>query len=234
VGRWVTGPKWVWALVAVAVFVTLVVLLATGFPGSLTDQGSQINLTYSILLLTALAGSAVVGGRFRNKPVVRYTIAWIFIAAALLVAYSFRQQAGNLYGRMIGELVPQRAQVEGQNVVVRLSDNGHFVVQAEVNGTTIRFLVDTGASDVVLSPSDARRLGFDPQSLKFTNSYRTANGTVRGAPVQLDRISIGPLTVLNVRASVNQADMSNSLLGMGFLERLSGYEVSGNKLTLKP
>jgi aspartyl protease family protein len=93
-------------------------------------------------------------------------------------------------------------------------------------------MVDTGASDVVLSPADARRLGFDLAELKFTRIYQTANGTVRGAPVRLRRITIGPIEIEDVRASVNGAPMGTSLLGMSFLGRLMGYEVTTDTLTL--
>ena len=98
----------------------------------------------------------------------------------------------------------------------------------------IRFLVDTGASEVVLSPRDAERLGFDLKSLNFNRIYQTANGTVTGAPVRLEEIRIGPIVVSDVRASVNGAEMKRSLLGMSFLGRLGGYRVNGDVLTLSP
>jgi len=87
---------------------------------------------------------------------------------------------------------------------------------------------------VVLSPADARRLGFDPDTLDFSKVYRTANGTVYGAPVRLRSLTIGSIRIDNVRASVNGAEMSRSLLGMSFLERLSGYEVTAGSLILYP
>ena len=97
----------------------------------------------------------------------------------------------------------------------------------------IKFLIDTGASDVVLNPSDAVRLGFNLKQLSFDKIYNTANGIVRGAPVKLGRVKIGPIEITNVRASVNGADMVTSLLGMSFLSRIGGYEVVGDRLTLK-
>ena len=122
----------------------------------------------------------------------------------------------------------------GNDVVIRAGNHGHFVAEVTVDGTDVRFLVDTGASDVVLSPADAERLGFDPARLRFSKFYRTANGTVRGAPVRLSEMKIGPIRVTDVRASVNEADMNRSLLGMSFLNRLSGYAVEGGRLILKP
>ena len=101
-----------------------------------------------------------------------------------------------------------------------------------MNGVALRFLVDTGASDVVLGPADARRLGFDVAALDYSRRYRTANGVVFGAPVTLDRVRVGPIALDDVRASVNGAEMARSLLGMSFLGRLKGYEVSDDVLTL--
>ena len=117
---------------------------------------------------------------------------------------------------------------------MRAGLGGHFVVEIEVNGIAIRFLVDTGASDVILSPADAARLGFNLSDLRYIRTYRTANGIVQGAPVRLDRVAVGPIALTNVRASVNGAPMRRSLLGMSFLSRLSGYEVRDDRLTLRP
>ncbi len=94
------------------------------------------------------------------------------------------------------------------------------------------FVVDTGASDVILSLTDAERVGLDPDSLSYTRAYTTANGTIFGAPVRLESISIGPIAVENVRASISQTDLSISLLGMSFLKRLDGFSVRGRTMTI--
>lgn len=109
---------------------------------------------------------------------------------------------------------------------------GHFLVDAEVNGTAVTFLVDTGASSVVLSPQDARRIGLEPERLRFTERFGTANGTVRAAPVELREIRIGQLAQRYVPASVNEAPMGISLLGMTFLSRLESWSVEKGRLAL--
>jgi aspartyl protease family protein len=227
-------PPKVWAYVAAAAVITLIIVLAVKFPGSLSDQDSQIGFTHSLLLLAVIGGSALAGHRFHNVPVVRYASIWIIIGFVIFAGYSFRDEAQMVFNRLMGELVPQQAQTDGDSVIIRKSSGGHFAAQGRIKGKPVTFLVDTGASDVVLSPVDAKRLGFDLKNLKFTKVYQTANGTVYGAPINLDTISIGPLTINNVRASINSAEMGGSLLGMSFLERLSGYEVRGNSLYLYP
>jgi aspartyl protease family protein len=222
-----------WGLVALVTAVAgLIVYLMVKFPEALDDRGSKIGLTHQILWLVLLVSSFMV--RWRSSPgqTLRYAAIWIAIAAAIGALYSLRHEFEALGDRMMFELLPHRGQVEDSRVMFRARESGHFVIEAEVDGTPLRFMVDTGASDVVLSPADARRLGFDLAELKFTRIYQTANGTVRGAPVRLRRITIGPIEIEDVRASVNGAPMGTSLLGMSFLGRLMGYEVTTDTLTL--
>jgi aspartyl protease family protein len=86
---------------------------------------------------------------------------------------------------------------------------------------------------VVLSPRDARRLGFDPARLDFSRTVQTAGGLVRAAPVRLDSIEIGELKLTSLPALVNPHDLDDSLLGVSFLDRLKGYEVADGSLILR-
>ncbi|MEQ9361177.1 MAG: TIGR02281 family clan AA aspartic protease [Rhodospirillales bacterium] len=213
----------------------LVLFLALQFPEALTGRGEQIQLTHALLLVAVIGAAAIAHGRFQARQALRHAAIWVGLGAVLLLGYSFRVEFLMLGGRLTGELLPHRAQeTPGGGVAIRAGDHGHFVAEAMVNGVAVRFLIDTGASDVVLSPRDAKRLGFDLKSLSFNRIYQTANGTVTGAPVRLDDIRIGPIVVRDVRASVNGADMKRSLLGMSFLGRLGGYRVAGDVLTLSP
>jgi aspartyl protease family protein len=122
---------------------------------------------------------------------------------------------------------------EDWEYVVTAGSNGHFVVDAMVNGSPITFLVDTGASDIVLTLADARRLGFLPGNLDFSEQYQTANGEVRGAPVRLRELRIGQYSLYDLDASVNEGPMEVSLLGMSFLQQLRGYQVEDGRLILR-
>jgi len=116
----------------------------------------------------------------------------------------------------------------------RRASDGQLYIDAEVNGRPVHFLVDAGASDIELSPAYARRLGYDPSSLRFERIYETANGTGRGAPVTLHSIAVGSIRFHEITASVNETPMSDSLLGLSFLDRLSGFEVMGNSPLPRP
>ena len=117
--------------------------------------------------------------------------------------------------------------------VVEAEANGHFVIDATVDGVPITFLLDTGASDIVLTLDDARQLGFLPHNLEFSQRFQTANGQVRGAPVRLRELRIGQFSLYDQVASVNEAPLAISLLGMRFLDQLSSYRVEDGRLILR-
>jgi clan AA aspartic protease (TIGR02281 family) len=120
-----------------------------------------------------------------------------------------------------------------QEVVIPAGPHGHFLVEAVVEGVPIRFLIDTGASDIVLSMNDALDIGLRPADLRFTRRFETANGVVRGAPITLRELRIGQLQLFDLEASVNEAPLEVSLLGMRFLNELRGYEVADGRLILR-
>jgi aspartyl protease family protein len=114
------------------------------------------------------------------------------------------------------------------------SGDGHYWAEADVNGRQVRFLVDTGASAVALTPNDARRLGINPQGLDYSYNVTTANGQARAASVKLASISIAGARVANVDALVIEEGLDTSLLGMTYLGRLSRFEATPTSLILRP
>jgi aspartyl protease family protein len=119
-------------------------------------------------------------------------------------------------------------------VVLRASADGHFYANAAVDGVAIRFLVDTGASTITLSADDARRLGFDPEALDYVLPVTTAGGSGLAARVTLEELRLGGIALRRVAAAVMPpGTLDRSLLGMAFLERLRGFEISGDRLILR-
>ena len=120
---------------------------------------------------------------------------------------------------------------------VRLKSDarGHFVVQAYVNDRKATFMVDTGATLVVLSYEEAERLGLSPRNLDFWAGVDTANGVAAVAPVTLDRVRVDGITVRDVKAVVaKRGALTGNLLGMSFLRRLSSFQMKGSELVLEP
>ncbi len=237
------GTSWIAWLNGAVVVGALVAYLSVRFPDTLEDDDNRLRLVIAVLWLalvgTAVASRAAAGG---IGLLLRNLVIWGAIGLGLLTAYSFREQFAFLKDRVVAELLPHRGTApptaamragEPPSITFRTRQGGHFVVEAQVNGTPIRFMVDTGASDVMLTAGDARRAGINPNALNYSRRYQTANGIALGAPVVLTRVSVGPIEVENVHGSVSQVEGGISLLGMSFLGRLSGYEVRDGALTLR-
>ncbi|HEY9039378.1 MAG TPA: TIGR02281 family clan AA aspartic protease [Roseovarius sp.] len=122
---------------------------------------------------------------------------------------------------------------DGTTIELPRAPDSHYYLDAQVNGVPVRFVVDTGASDIVLSRDDAIRVGLHPDGLAFTGQANTANGLVRTAPVRLDSFVVGGVTDQGLRAVVNEGDLQGSLLGMRYLQRFSTVQIADGKLVLE-
>lgn len=120
---------------------------------------------------------------------------------------------------------------DGQIELTRARD-GHYYATLLLNGAPVDFVVDTGATAVVLSKADAQRAGLDVENIAYFSEAMTANGPVATAPVVLDQVSFGAIQDRRVRAFVNGGEMEGSLLGMSYLNRFEKIEISGGKLIL--
>jgi aspartyl protease family protein len=183
----------------------------------------------------ALASSTLLFVREINlKQTVRNVLIWVAVGGVLIIGFSFQNELRDLGLRLRSNLVPGYAVETGaREMMLSQGEDGHFHVYGTINGVRVRFLIDTGATDIVLDPADAQRLGIDLDSLAFDRPFGSANGIGHGASVEVPDISVGPIRFSNVRVSINRAPMGSSLLGMAFLKRLESYSVSGNKLTLR-
>jgi aspartyl protease family protein len=117
---------------------------------------------------------------------------------------------------------------------LKAGQNGHFVVEAEINGRNVKVLVDTGASAVALSYEDAKDIGLHPGNLDYNIPVSTANGLVKAAGVSLDKVEIDGVRVSDVQGLVlPEGAMRGSLLGMSFLGKLQSFKVEDGVLYLK-
>ena len=117
--------------------------------------------------------------------------------------------------------------------ILRIESDGHFWASADVDGFSIKFMIDTGASTVALTYRDAERLRLDPGNLDYAWTIRTAGGDVKGASVLLPSIRIGQVEIKNVEAMVLREGLDQSLLGMSFLGELYSYEFKQNSLIIR-
>ncbi|MBN2630596.1 MAG: TIGR02281 family clan AA aspartic protease [Rhodobacteraceae bacterium] len=189
------------------------------------DNDSLARLAYLGLLLAAVAGWVLVEYRKRMGEALRVAMAWGLIFLGLMAGYG-------LWSDIRTDVLPRQAVIEGDAIRLPRSEDGHYYLVLEVNGTKVPFMVDTGASDIVLSRSDARRLGIDPASLLYLGQANTANGLVRTARVRLETITLGPHTDTGLNAVVTEGDMDGSLLGMAYLRRYR-IEIADGQMILR-
>ena len=208
--------------------------LADAYPDSLGTSGERAGFVWGVVIAALLGARLIVGRRARLGEALRNALFWALLALLLMFVYAYQDEFRAAAARVGLELRPSEPAVITDNVMVlTMSSDGHFYALGEADGTPVRFLVDTGSSDIVLSPGDARRLGINMADLSFTRSYETANGIGRGAPYTLHRLKVGPIELHDIEVSVNESGSSPSLLGMAFLKRLASYEFEGRKLYLR-
>ncbi|NIJ37236.1 aspartyl protease family protein [Sphingopyxis panaciterrae] len=111
--------------------------------------------------------------------------------------------------------------------------DSHFYADADIGGTSIRMMVDSGASIVALTRRDAETIGIDVDRLPVSGTARTAGGDVPMRTVMLDSVEIGGIEVRGVEAAVVDADMGVSLLGQSYLAKLDAVNVEGDTMTLR-
>ncbi len=183
-------------------------------------------LAYLLLLLVAVGGYFVAHARSNLSRTLQQAAVWGLIFLGVIAGVG-------LWDDIRSTVIPRQSVAADQSQVeVPRAPDGHFYLTLQVQGTPVRFVVDTGASDIVLSPADARRVGLDPSALDFTGMAITANGTVQTAPVRLAEVSLGGIEDRNVRAVVNSVDMAESLLGMTYLDRFGRIEMTRDRLVL--
>jgi aspartyl protease family protein len=181
---------------------------------------------YLVLLGCVLGAWFTGANRKRFGVVLQQALIWVLIFCGGILVYGLREP-------LIALINPQNATMVGENrIALRRGPNGHFSTVIDVNGAKVNFLVDTGATEIVLSRQDAARAGIDVDALNYFGRAQTANGEVRTAPVRLAKIDFAGLSDTDVRAWVNDGQMSGSLLGMAYLNRFKKIEISGNNMYL--
>lgn len=192
----------------------------------------QSFIFYLVMTVTIASGLFLRRELALNK-IFKYLGIWTLIVLVLVIAYSYRHNFSDLKDRFSAEINPAAAQINkhGQ-IVINISRDGHFYVDAKINNQFIRFMVDTGASDIALNYFDARKIGINPENLSYNKRYQTANGTALGAGVNLEKLEIGEIIFNNLPASVGSNNMGVSLLGMSFLSKLEKYEFYQDQLIL--
>lgn len=201
---------------------------------SLLSEDIILGVISTIMVLVLISGSLIYHLKAEPLTMLKNFLIWLLIFTVLILAYSFRNDFSSFKSRVYGELFPSSPQLVNNEIRIRKSNNGHYKINTTINKQTVVFLVDTGASDVVLPANLAKRIGIDVNNINYTRAYNTANGQIFGAPFKIGMMEIEGIRFYNIRGSVTNSDLSTPLLGMSFLEQLKEYRFKDDVLTLIP
>jgi aspartyl protease family protein len=204
------------------------------FPNGNPSWMDTAALVRMVAILAVISSSLLFIRQINLKQTVRNVLLWAGIMGVLALGFAYQEPLRDAALRLRSGLIPgYPVQTGTGEMVISESEGGNYLVYGTVNGTRVRFLIDTGASDIVLSPADARRVGIDFGLLDFDHRYETANGVGKGALTKVNTLTVGDAHFTDVAVSVNQADMNASLLGMTFLKRFKSFGFSEGKLSLR-
>lgn len=192
-------------------------------------------VVYMVVLLIFLISSLVFRKDFSFTKMLKYIALWSLVALATVAVYTYRYELNIFKNRILGTINPSLAQIDERGeIIINISADGHYYIDTKVNGAQVRFMIDTGASDIVVGINDAQRLGIKQESLSFDRSYQTANGTIYGARFLIDEFEVSGMKFEHVFATVSNVEMDMPLLGMSFLRRFQKYEFYQDRLVLTP
>ena len=157
---------------------------------------------------------------------VQQALIWVLIFLAAVIIFGFKEQLQR-------QLFPsQGVMISDSTISISRSRDGHFYADMLANGTRVQFVIDTGATDIVLSTQDARKAGVSLDELRYLGSAMTANGEVRTAKTILQTLAFSGVLDKNVRVFVSEGQMDISLLGMAYLRRFERIEIIDDTLLL--
>ena len=172
----------------------------------------------------ALVVSALAARRLSFGESAKMILAWVAIFGVLFVIFSFRPEIKQIWERVTSDIAGTANQnVVGQNVQLTRGDDGHFSVQARVNGNPVTFLVDSGATVTSLSSETAAPV-----------IVSTANGNAKAWRARIGEMKIETISVSDHPVSISDNLGDTNLLGMNFLDELSSWSVQGDVMTLEP
>ena len=191
------------------------------------DQG--MNMLYLVLCLVLVA-SSLIGMRLPIGKALKLLLAWVAIFGTAFTLFTFRSEFSALGARLQAEATGTSIET-GAEVRLAMRDDGHFWVNASVNGQNAPFLVDSGASITTVSPAVAAAAQV-AVGMRVAQ-VETANGSVQMPVAKVERFEIGPILRTDLTIHVNNGDETN-VLGMNFLSSLASWRVEGNTLVLQP
>lgn len=197
-------------------------------------EDQNINLIFAIGALV-LVGSALFSRRLGLGEIIRSILGWLAIFALFIVGFSYQTEIRAIWSRVSGELTGSNdQQIVGETLRIRQSADGHFWINGVVNGTPIRFLIDSGATTTAMTLSVAEAANVDISSSPFPVILSTANGSVEAKRATIQNLQVGPMIARDLSIVVAQEFGGSNVIGMNFLSKLQSWRVEGNEMILEP
>lgn len=197
-------------------------------------ESDTASLIYSLLLLV-LVGSALISRSLPIGQTIKMALGWVGIFAVIFLLVSFRPEMKMIWERVTGELgFGGKPAISGAPTTLRKAEDGHFWVNAQVNGTPVRFMVDSGASFTALSTDAARSAGVKPDAMAMKVVLETANGIVEADRATAATLQVGSLVMKDHAVVVSSSFGETNVLGMNFLSALESWRVEGSNMILVP
>ena len=185
------------------------------------------------LLCIMLVASSLFSRRLPIGQTLKMLLAWLGIFAGLFVLFLFLPELKSVGKRAQAELFGGIEQNDG-TLLVRKSEDGHFYLDAKVNGSAVRFMVDSGATTTSMAMSEARAAGVEIDLTGFPVIVSTANGTAEMRRARIAQLVVGPMTREDFPVLVSDTLGDTNLIGMNFLSTLEGWRIEGDSLILNP
>ncbi len=197
------------------------------------DGDDNVRL-FILITFAVLVASSLFARRTPMRNMMKMLLGWIAIFAVLIGVSTFRHEAGQVWKRVKAELMPGNSIDEDGSIRIPISDDGHFWVDANVDGQNIKLMVDSGASQTSIGYEIASGLGISVDEGGFAVPVDTANGTVKAFRGTIKRLKVGPIIRGDFGILVSRSFGNISVIGMDFLSSLDGWRVEGRDLILNP
>lgn len=197
------------------------------------SEDRTAEVIYLVAILVFVASALTI----RKVPIgqgLRMFAGWVIIFLAAFVAFAMKDDIVGFAQQVMDERRAESTGLQvGEELQIKQSLDGHFWVDAEVNGKPVRFLVDSGATTTSINGKTARRVGVEMRG-GLPAVVQTANGIVSVDRGRAGRVQVGLIVREDLAVHVSDGFGETNVLGMNFLSSLSGWGVEKNRLILKP
>jgi aspartyl protease family protein len=185
-----------------------------------------------ILMAIMLVLGTLMSRREKPARMLTMILAWISIFGGGFVLFTFRDDLGHVAQRLRSEATGEPV-TAGREVRIPMAIDGHFWVDARLNGQKVKFLVDSGATMTTIGTETARQAGIEA-SPQRNQIVRTGNGIIKVATGRADTLEVGPIERQGMNVHIAGTDADLNVLGMNFLSSLQRWGVEGRWLFLEP